>query len=102
MSQAFSDKLFFCFSQAPEPIDSVPRGSIISVKPSDAFSDKKFVFEIQQKSGTVWFVQASTMVSLNAIQQIRANLNIPERKSNSLSTKAVTANILKEEWVFPG
>ncbi|XP_065058561.1 pleckstrin homology domain-containing family A member 2-like [Rhopilema esculentum] len=66
---------YFETKHAPEPIDSVPRGSIISVKPSDAFSDKKFVFEIQQKSGTVWFVQASTMEEM--IQWIKVLSPVP-------------------------
>eukprot|EP00112_Aurelia_sp_Birch-Aquarium-sp1_P012200 Seg2564.7 transcript_id=Seg2564.7/GoldUCD/mRNA.D3Y31 product="Rho GTPase-activating protein 25" protein_id=Seg2564.7/GoldUCD/D3Y31 len=66
---------YFEAKHAPEPIDSVPRGSIISAKPSDAFQDRQFVFEIQQKSGTLWYAQASSMDEM--IEWIRVLSPIP-------------------------
>eukprot|EP00794_Sanderia_malayensis_P020303 gene20303-22293_t len=61
---------------APEPIDSIPRNCIVGAKVSHEFSDKPLVLEIQQKSGTVWYAQASTMEEL--IDWIRVLSPIPQ------------------------
>lgn len=66
---------YFETKHAPEPIDSLPRGCIVGAKPSDGFPDKEFVFEIQQKSGTIWYAQASSMEDM--IEWLRALSPVP-------------------------
>lgn len=75
---------------APEPLESVPRGLIISAKPSDAYPDKQFVFEIQQKSGTVWYAQATSMEEM--LEWIRVLSPVPTLLNPDLYPTYTAAN----------